>query len=329
MGNYGYLHLGRVLSYDETRNAYSLESVGLARTSKWPATPSCVPGLQPGDRVILAAKGSSRDDLVIIGKVGAAFPDITDIDGLIAALAAKADSADVLALTDALGGRLDTAETSLVTLDGRLDAAEAAQVTFEGRLDGVDTTLDALTARLYKVELNPFRASRDLFTDALSTMDREDVVNAITLTNGTIYVTRLYGLPAITVSAIRMVTAVAGTVGTGNIALYAGSATSALTQVRTGTIALTTLGRVTHTLSSAYAAAAETQFAVALLPLTYSTPPQIGGRSGIVHSSMINPSTALATSVTKAGQTVLPASIDLTDGSWTTGVTSKMWIALG
>lgn len=318
MGNYGYLHLGRVLSYDADRDAYSLESVGLARTARWPPVPSCVPGLQPGDRVVLAAKGASRDDLIIIAKVAATYPDIADIPGLVTALDGKADDAEVIALD----GRLDTAEGSLVSLDGRLDTAEAS-------LTELDTDLTATVARVYNLELNPFRASRDLYTDVLSTMDREDAVNAIPLTNGTIYAVRVFGVPALTASTLRLATAVAGVGGTATIALYAGSATSSLAQVRSGSITLTTLGRVTHTMSSPYVSVAATHFVLAVLPLSYGTAPQLAGRSGVAHSSLINPSTALATSVTKAGQAVLPTSIDFTDGSWATGGTSKMWAALG
>lgn len=325
MGLYGYLHLGRVISYDATRDAYTLESVGLARTSRWPPTPSCVPGLQPGDRVVLAATGVSRDNLMIIGKVSADFPAIGDIPGLTAALAGKADDADITALD----ARLDAAEAELVTLDSRLDTVDTTLASLDTRLDAAEADLADHHSRIYTLELNPFRSDRDLWTDALSTMNRTDAVSPITLTNGTIYVTRMFGRPEMLPAAIRMVTAVAGVAGTATVGLYAGSATSALTQVRSGSISLTTLGRVTHTLSSAYASAESTHFAIALLPLAYTTAPQMGGRTGIVHSSMINPSTALATSVTKAGQTTLPASIDLTDGSWTTSVTHMLWVALG
>lgn len=84
--SYGYLHLAKIVSYDDVKKGYYLESVALARTSRWGPCPSLVPGLLTGDRVILGATGTSRDNLVVLGKVGAEFPAIGDIPGLSALL---------------------------------------------------------------------------------------------------------------------------------------------------------------------------------------------------------------------------------------------------
>jgi hypothetical protein len=330
MGDYGYLHLGRVIAYDAARNAYSLESVGLARTARWPPVPSCVPGLQPGDRVILAAKGSSRDDLVIVGKLGASFPQVGDIDGLLDTLTtldSRLDAAEGDVLT--LDARLDTAEGDLLTLDSRLGTAEADVISLDTRLDAAEAVESDLATRLYPIELNSFQ--RDLYGDVFSTLPREAATTAIPLVNGTIYVVRMFSRRAAAITALRAVTAVAGA-GAGAscaIALYEGSAATALNQQRTGTIGLTTLGRVNHTLSSGYTTGNLTHLAVALLPLAYTTAPQLGGSAGVVHSTLINPSGTLHTAVSKAGQTVLPASINLNDGTWTATATSKPWIAAG
>lgn len=620
MGDYGYLHLGRVLEYDATRNAYNLESVGLARTAKWSSVPSCVPDLRKGDRVILGAKGTSRDDLVILGRLDRIG---FDLDGWLAGFVAGMDSGDPyrhptapeatlatlgvqrLALPDAdaaallqplgftvvtgtdkatgrafaltysesgtdrawgaylcdlsapvtlmiqaphpvadqntelmaldhwrrtpgallllagahrlaggvqgdgygladvahrsaslfhlvaaayaangvaavqwhgfadasapgldhvvspgsgnvgpatrrIAGNLErsgfavgvawdssgsgTGLTALVNEQGddalangaawthvensatvRLDpglraAAVAAVVAaapqaatgvpmlaepksgqFPLSVGSVNTTggsryaapithrhaerpeavaeradmqtrlaaeeaatlaqattntglQDRLTAeetatlaqaavntdvdtRLVVLESNPFRSERDLYGDLVSNMVRDNATNAITLANGTLYVMRLYGRPALTLSAIRLATSVVGVGGTTSVALLVGSSTAALSRVRLSTLTLTTLGRVTYTFGSAYNSAAGTHLVVALLPLGYTTAPQLAGRTGIAHSSLINPS-SLYTSTLKTGQTDMPTAIDLTDGSWSSAQTSKPWVAL-
>lgn len=166
---YGYLHQGRVLSFDEASGGYNLQSVGLARTSRWGPVPSAVPGLLVGDRVVLGATGASRDNLVIIAKVGMTFPGIADIPGLTAALAGKADDAEIasiLAQISTLDGRLDAIEpivsghtttlgshatalgshaSELVSLDGRLDLMEAKT----GYVDAVTGTAGRPTTGLY------------------------------------------------------------------------------------------------------------------------------------------------------------------------------------
>lgn len=125
---YGYLHRGRIISVDEVTGGFNLQSVGLARTSRWGPVPSAVPGLDVGDRVILGATGTSRDDLVIIAKVGADFPAIGDIPGLTAALAGKADDSEITAINGTLddyGDLLSDLASADTALDGRLDILEA------------------------------------------------------------------------------------------------------------------------------------------------------------------------------------------------------------
>lgn len=132
---YGYLHRGRIISVDEASGGFNLQSVGLARTSRWGPVQATVPGLAVGDRVILGATGTSRDELVIIAKVGAAFPDIDDIPGLQAALNAKADDSEITTINNTLSDHDDllSAHTTLISglgddldlAEGRLDALEA------------------------------------------------------------------------------------------------------------------------------------------------------------------------------------------------------------
>lgn len=97
-GNYGYAHSARVIGADAGTGGFYLESVALARTSKWGPVVSCVPGVEVGDRVVLISTGTSRDNLVIIGKMGDQFPEIPDIEGLQEALDALQDDIDLRAL---------------------------------------------------------------------------------------------------------------------------------------------------------------------------------------------------------------------------------------
>jgi hypothetical protein len=142
MPEYGYLHVGTVIRQDAASGGYLLDSVGLARTLKWGPVPSCVPGLAKGDKVVLGAKGMSRDDLVILAKINARFPDVGDIDGLLAALADKARVVDVDLLFAQLAGAVDDA----AALAARVSAVEARATALEGRATALESGLSALTA---------------------------------------------------------------------------------------------------------------------------------------------------------------------------------------
>lgn len=148
MPEYGYLHLGRILKQDPVTGGYEVESVPLARTSRWGPVASCVPGLRQGDRVILASAGTSRDVLTIIGKVGAGFPEIADIPGLLAALHSKASAADL----DVVRDQLDSLGLDLVMLDGRVDAIEAVNATQSDEIDDLQAADTALDARVDALE---------------------------------------------------------------------------------------------------------------------------------------------------------------------------------
>lgn len=210
----------------------------------------------------------------------------------------------------------------------RIDAVEATTAGHTTTLTAHTTTLTAHDGRITGLEISPFRSDRDLYGDAVSTMPRDRAVNAIPLTNGTLYAVRMFGRPSMLLSSIRLATAVAGVAGTANVALFVGSSVAALSRARTSTINLAALGRVTYTFSSSYTVNAEYHMVIALLPKDYTTAPQMGGVTGVVHSTLLNPSSSFYTSLTKAGVTEMPTTLDLTDGTWTTTVTSKMWAAV-
>lgn len=162
MADYGYLHLGRITGFDASSGGYFLDSVGLASTKKWGPTPSCVPGLAKGDRVVLGATGTSRDNLIIIAKVGAEFASISDIDGLLDALHSKADVVAIDQLTNwstALETRIDALEIGGGALDTRVDALEAAGVV----LTAADVALDARLDVLEKVSGGSWYVNEDYY----------------------------------------------------------------------------------------------------------------------------------------------------------------------
>lgn len=144
MPDYGYLHRGEILRYDAVTDSYYLKSVSLARTQTWGPVASCVPGLVKGDRVILGASGTSRDDLVILGKVGAELPDIGDVQGLLDALADKASAVDLQSVADQLDTLTADTDTRYDGLATRLDVAEATLGTLTSGLAAANAELDAL-----------------------------------------------------------------------------------------------------------------------------------------------------------------------------------------
>jgi hypothetical protein len=175
MPDYGYLHMGRVTGYDLDSGGYLLDSVGLARTMKWGPTPSCVPGLRKNDRVVLGATGTSRDNLIIIAKVGAEFAEISDIDGLLDALHSKADVVAVDQLANwstALEGRIDVLETGASGLDARLDVAEADIDALQADSVSQDARLDTLEGK--KVSGGGWYVAEDFQCPGTTTLDNCD-----------------------------------------------------------------------------------------------------------------------------------------------------------
>lgn len=150
MPDYGFLHLGTVIRRDAPSGGYYLDSVGLARTLKWGPVASCVPGLVKGDKVILGAKGTSRDDLVVLAKINNQFPGVGDIEGLLDALADKARAVDVDLLFTQLAGVVDDAAalTARVTaVEGRATALEGRATALEGRATAVENRVTALEGK--------------------------------------------------------------------------------------------------------------------------------------------------------------------------------------
>jgi hypothetical protein len=338
MSDYGYLHLGRVLRQDAASGGYELQSVGLARTSKWGPVPSCVPGLTAGDRVILGAKGTSRDDLVILAKIGAAFPDIGDIDGLLDALNAKANATDLTALAGTvtsqgglitgLTGRTSALETRATAIEG-VNTAQGSAISANGTAIATNTANIATntTALTGLQAREPYTYNEiDLYGDLLSTLPRHSMSGVETIANGTLYLYKLRTNRVFAFSKLRAVVAVAGVGGTANAAVYVGTTPATMVLFTINGIALGTLGHVEATFAGGTMFAGFPYVALGLLAAGYSSAPQVATSPTVPHSSALNPTVALNSVVTKAG-VAFPSGFDFTDGTWTPGV-RKAWLAL-
>jgi hypothetical protein len=107
---HGYIHRGTVLALDGAAHYVEVPVLGIG-LSLGPML-SAVPGLVPGDAVLVSQIGVQRDVLAITSRVPGRFPDQSEIPGLAAIIAGLQD--DIADLS-----------ASGTTADARLDALEA------------------------------------------------------------------------------------------------------------------------------------------------------------------------------------------------------------
>lgn len=81
MPEYGTLQRGRVLGLDASSGGWTVEVVRRAAGRRWGPVLSLVPGLAPGDRVLLGQVGDTADEYVIVGKLAPEPPAGFDLDG--------------------------------------------------------------------------------------------------------------------------------------------------------------------------------------------------------------------------------------------------------
>lgn len=72
--SYGYAHRGQAVAQDATTGGWTVRCAALAPGRIMGPFPSMVAGLVAGDRVALVSVGTSRDDLLIIGRMPGALP---------------------------------------------------------------------------------------------------------------------------------------------------------------------------------------------------------------------------------------------------------------
>lgn len=333
MAEYGYLNRGKIIGQDPVTGGYLMESVGLARTSKWGPSPSCVPGLKKGDKVILASAGTSRDDVIIIAKIDAAFAGIPDIEGLLEALHSKASAAqfdslsDYVATLDDAFGDLDGRTTSL---EGRATSLEGRATLIEGVNDDQDDALTALDGRLDVLEpiaaARPYnQGDRDLYGDLISTVPRHAATSLVTLPAGVGCLYRTYGNRVFNYGSFRASVGVAGTgPGTVTCSIYVGVDPSNLILYSNLGISLAAVGEAVALLSGVTFAGFP-HMAIGLRASGFTVYPQVACTPVVPHPSLLSPTAQYAA----ASKTIAawPATVNLSDGTWS-ALSSRMWLAL-
>lgn len=349
MGDYGYLHTARVVGLDVASGGWFVESVALARDRKWGPIPSCVLGLQPGDKVVLAATGTTRDNLLILGPLDPRYPDIGDIPGLTAALALKANQTAL----DAAVANITTEHNTNVTQDGRLTSIESLNTTQNTRLDGIDTLNTTQNTRLTTAEgtivshtgtlsthtgqitalqnfSQVFRDAHefDVYGDVISSFPRAWTTNFRTLVGQAAYIWRTRMRLGVGFNRVRVIVQTAGT-GAGSCTgtlLTSATAAGPYTVAGTATNTLTATGAQDFTFASTANVAAGT-YVVLLLWCNNSytaTPRIVCIQSNVqVNVGGLNPTIVFGT---KTGQATAPTSVTITDGTWTAEA-NPWWIA--
>jgi len=163
-GQYGYSHRARVLKAGALPNTWMVSIPAVAPGSLSGPMPSLAPDITVGDLVLVNQVGTTRGDLVIVGKIPGAFPPYADLPGLSAALATKANQTDLTTLTTRVGtdeAMITANGTAITTLQGRATTDEAA-ITANGAaiasngsaITANGTAITALQARATADEVN-------------------------------------------------------------------------------------------------------------------------------------------------------------------------------
>lgn len=133
-GEYGSTHRAIVLSVDT--HGVTVEIPALAPNAAWGPIPSCVPDLAGGEAVLVTQISTSRDTLIVIGRVPGRAPVTSEIPGLDTTIAAlhAADAAlaaaDVaLANTDAALAAADAVLSSRIDVNAALLAVSVGRIT--------------------------------------------------------------------------------------------------------------------------------------------------------------------------------------------------------
>lgn len=113
----GLIHPGRVVAVELGGPLVVVPQIG--GTSSFGPLPSTVPDLAVGEIVLVTSLGTSRDQLVVLGRMTGRVPEVTEIPGLAEQLAAL------------------TAHDT--TQDGRLTAVEGKNTQQDGRLGDIET----------------------------------------------------------------------------------------------------------------------------------------------------------------------------------------------
>lgn len=146
LADFGTLH--RAIVNSVTANGVIVEIPTLAPNAPWGPIPTCVPNLAPGEAVVCAQISTSRDTLIIVGRVPGRAPTIAEIATLATTLTNIQNAAT------ALTGRVTTTETNIATNTAAITALQGRATTDEANITTNTTAIAAHGTRLTTDETN-------------------------------------------------------------------------------------------------------------------------------------------------------------------------------
>lgn len=161
----GYVYPGRVVAIDPGGPIVVVPL--LAQSARWGPLPSAVPDLTVGEQVIVTSLGTSRDQLVILGRLPGRAPTIEEIPDLpeqLNAVNTRIDAVEIdndtdrAMLTDhetriaAATAKNTTQDTRLTGVEGRATSLETRATSLEGRATTVEGRASALETRATSIE---------------------------------------------------------------------------------------------------------------------------------------------------------------------------------
>jgi hypothetical protein len=125
-GNWGTINRALVRGLDATTGGVLVEIPALAPGGTVGPIPTAVPNLAIGEAVLVANISTSRDTLVVLGRVPGRAPTVGEVPTLSATIAAlQATDTTIQAAATTLAGRVTTAEGNIASNTSRLTTDEA------------------------------------------------------------------------------------------------------------------------------------------------------------------------------------------------------------
>ena len=146
LADFGTLHRAIVVAI--TAQGVTVEIPSLAPNAPWGPIPTCVPNLAPGEAVVCAQISTSRDTLVVVGRVPGRAPTIAEIATLATTLTNIQNAATVLT------GRVTTAEGSIAANSAAITALQGRATTDEANITSNTSAIAAHGTRLTTDETN-------------------------------------------------------------------------------------------------------------------------------------------------------------------------------
>lgn len=152
-GNWGVIHRATVTSVEDT--GVIVEIPALAVGGIWGPIPSAVPNLAVDEAVLVGQISTSRDTLIVIGRVPGRAPTVSEIPDLTTTIAAlqAADTAQVMAI-NAHTTRLNTDEANIASNTAAIASNTSRLTTDEANIASNTSTLAGYGTRLTTAETN-------------------------------------------------------------------------------------------------------------------------------------------------------------------------------